>query len=675
MMEGTILAIPFYGQEQLLSGFIDYFQKYPSEREIFKHVLIIGDDPDGDNQFLQCKSFENNYQFIKNEVNKGFVKSSNIAFDLAREEQCNLLLLNSDVRPYAGCFKEMLEVMRSDDRISTVCPRTNNGSIANFYPWSVDVCNPEVEEKLTQDFERVKSNLPRITFSPISVGFCILIRAICIEEFGTFDQVYGFGYEEENDLCMRYSQYGYRSAIANHALAFHVHGLSFIEGHGTQSREGMKAKNYQQLVSRYPYYPSKISEYLNSVNYRSFYNVTGATWDNAILVDITGIGLTFNGTSEIAIKYIKKLLSSGVYLDICSTPEEYKFHGLDECPNNKNFSSPTRYYKVGLKIGQPFDVEALITVPKFCYKSVLLFQDSIAYDCQYLTSEKLEVMWQEINSLYSNIVFISEYSRSIYQRRFGCPLDSKVILHSTNVSDYLMPINQNQKKKDYIFVLANNFKHKGFESTFNILKNIKFNFRALGTSEKKSSNIHIIESGRISEEELGGLYENSIAVLYPSYYEGFGLPIMNALAHNKVVLCRNSPPFMEIYDQLPDNLKKLIIFYDRSSDLAALINSIVSSRHDSGELNFGNYLGNCWRDRVDQLIEYINQDQSIAYSFIYKKFLDIKLIELTLSHSILLEKNIKYLKKSKDFVKRVGRKIKAKFSLFKYLRGSNLYFH
>lgn len=56
----------------------------------------------------------------------------------------------------------------------------------------------------------------------------------------------------------------------------------------------------------------------------------------------------------------------------------------------------------------------------------------------------------------------------------------------------------------------------------------------------------IIFTNNITNEELSALYANATAVLMPSLYEGLGLPVLEAVAHNKPVACSDVPVFQEI---------------------------------------------------------------------------------------------------------------------------------
>ena len=61
---------------------------------------------------------------------------------------------------------------------------------------------------------------------------------------------------------------------------------------------------------------------------------------------------------------------------------------------------------------------------------------------------------------------------------------------------------------------------------------------AVDEREKK----HIILKNKVTDKELVDLYQNASALIYPSYYEGFGLPIIEALACGCPVLCGSSLP-------------------------------------------------------------------------------------------------------------------------------------
>jgi len=65
---------------------------------------------------------------------------------------------------------------------------------------------------------------------------------------------------------------------------------------------------------------------------------------------------------------------------------------------------------------------------------------------------------------------------------------------------------------------------------------------------EKAKHNDIIMTNHISEEEKEKLYENADIFIYPSLYEGFGLPPLEAMNHNVPVICSNGGSLKELYE-------------------------------------------------------------------------------------------------------------------------------
>jgi glycosyltransferase involved in cell wall biosynthesis len=64
--------------------------------------------------------------------------------------------------------------------------------------------------------------------------------------------------------------------------------------------------------------------------------------------------------------------------------------------------------------------------------------------------------------------------------------------------------------------------------------------------EKMGLSKHIIHLGGVSENDLPALYSGAIAFVYPSLYEGFGLPVLEAMACGCPVITSNTSSLPEI---------------------------------------------------------------------------------------------------------------------------------
>lgn len=56
--------------------------------------------------------------------------------------------------------------------------------------------------------------------------------------------------------------------------------------------------------------------------------------------------------------------------------------------------------------------------------------------------------------------------------------------------------------------------------------------------------LHVL--GEVADAELPALYSSAVAVLYPSFYEGFGLPVLEALQCGALVIASRDPAICEV---------------------------------------------------------------------------------------------------------------------------------
>ena len=52
--------------------------------------------------------------------------------------------------------------------------------------------------------------------------------------------------------------------------------------------------------------------------------------------------------------------------------------------------------------------------------------------------------------------------------------------------------------------------------------------------------------GYVSDQVLGGLYQGAVALIYPSIYEGFGLPLLEAMTCETVIIAAKTSSIPEV---------------------------------------------------------------------------------------------------------------------------------
>ncbi len=121
-------------------------------------------------------------------------------------------------------------------------------------------------------------------------------------------------------------------------------------------------------------------------------------------------------------------------------------------------------------------------------------------------------------------------------------------------------LNKHGIKAPYLLYVGNAYPHKNLEALIKVFSAINKNFsdlrlilvgkedyfyNRLKAYAKNFSN-NIIFPGYIPDNELKVLYANAILYVFPSFYEGFGLPPLEAMAHGLPVVSSNKTCLPEI---------------------------------------------------------------------------------------------------------------------------------
>jgi glycosyltransferase involved in cell wall biosynthesis len=88
---------------------------------------------------------------------------------------------------------------------------------------------------------------------------------------------------------------------------------------------------------------------------------------------------------------------------------------------------------------------------------------------------------------------------------------------------------------------------------------------------------HVHTVGFVNDDDLPALYSGAIALVYPSMYEGFGLPVLEAMACGTVPIAGNST-------SLPEVTGDAGILVD-ALDVEAIAHAIISIVEDTGRRN------------------------------------------------------------------------------------------
>lgn len=94
-----------------------------------------------------------------------------------------------------------------------------------------------------------------------------------------------------------------------------------------------------------------------------------------------------------------------------------------------------------------------------------------------------------------------------------------------------------------------------------------------GPSSRAKPRPWLHHAGYVSDAELSLLYQRATALVFPSYYEGFGLPALEAMAAGGRVICANA-------SSLPEVVGDAALMFD-AQDADALAKQLMRVLHDA----------------------------------------------------------------------------------------------
>jgi len=573
------LVVPFYRNPELVESCFSSLKRCSQELVSLRSTVIaINDSPDDPEltvalrkatQELQgevsCRLFENPH-------NLGFVKSVNRGLREAVMAGADVVLLNSDTIIYRDALTEMGRVAYADSMIGFVSPRSNNATICSF-PHQGEFRTLQPAESFAV-FCELSPYLPEFHYAPTAVGFCMFIKLEILREFGLFDEVYGKGYNEENDLVMRANRCGYRAALANRAFVYHFGETSFAVSETPKSVH--EERNAALLASRYPEYLEHVHSYMQSGHYRAEILLRGLLKDAQsrydIVFDFSTFGSYHNGTFEAAKQILIHAAESwrdifNIYVLIDEDPA--RFHGLHKISGVYRVPTNTSaVFAIAFRFGQPFQFEVIARLSQLAAINVYSMLDPIAWDCLYLNRDDLDEMWRAVFSHADAVLYISEFVAQQFRTRFHFRpgLKEKVSYLSLDTRDYGGLV-RNASQGEYLLVIGNAFAHKHVGPTVEALAREfpRQKIIALGLDENTNQNVIGYKSGHLSEEELDELFLNARIIIFPSFYEGFGIPIIRGLARRKPLLARSNAVNGELSEKLGSPAD--FILYDSTEEL------------------------------------------------------------------------------------------------------------
>ena len=240
--------------------------------------------------------------------------------------------------------------------------------------------------------------------------------------------------------------------------------------------------------------------------------------------------LTFLQNNKINLEYIKFKNTDGLInlngekTKVCyRTPkwqERWRDVQLDEITTDTIFHST--HYRLAKE-----NVKTVTTVHDFTYE---LYRKGPA---KWLHS------WQKFRAIKNSHLVICVSQNTADDLMKFCPIDpSKIrVVHNGVSSDYF-PLDNIERTNEVVFIGA-----RGWYKNFNLavetlIEQPELVLSIVGGGQLSNSEKQFLESaipgryrwlGRLSDEQLNQVYNRAHCLFYPSSYEGFGIPVIEAM--------------------------------------------------------------------------------------------------------------------------------------------------
>lgn len=219
-----------------------------------------------------------------------------------------------------------------------------------------------------------------------------------------------------------------------------------------------------------------------------------------------------------------------------------------------------------------------------------------------------------------HVFTVSEFSKKELIDSYNLKEDGLSVIYNAVSDDLCAEYIEKHAGKPYFLMVSSQNYHKNFsralegffqakehgfleEYALKIIGSKNSAFNTLSYAANKSEDVEFL--GRVSDEQLANLYSNATAFIFPSLYEGFGIPPLEAQYFGCPVISSNAA-------SLPEVLEKSVLYFDPYS-ATEIKNQMIRVSNDSDlrkqliKSGYENIKRYSWSDSASKLLSIINK--------------------------------------------------------------------
>jgi glycosyltransferase involved in cell wall biosynthesis len=402
----------------------------------------------------------------------------------------------------------------------------------------------------------VLPDTPAVETSPECAQAALLIAPEVVSEFGLLVDRFSTLTASVLHYLSRARRCGYRTVVVNRAVVTIAGARCDGTAPGPVVPDGDLAL-LRQLTpdmdrgwEEFRIAGSERFETLSAQAYRG----AGGTRRPSLLLDIRNVVGVHNGTAQAVLGSVRSLrqLAPAWEVSILANPPAVEFHGLaGVCRGwDLHTSLPDQTFTAALRLSQPWHIQEMIDLHWSALFNAYYMLDTISWDVVYAAPKHLDGTWSFLADYADGYLFDSAFTERRFLARFGHAREKpRTVCHYPFApAEYVRAASRVPSRPNGILVIGNELDHKDVTQTVELLSGA-FPFQPLvcfGPPAASRPGVRVCRSGSLPDEDMHQLYADAGIIVLPSFYEGFGFPIVTGLAYGKTVIARRSDLLDEI---------------------------------------------------------------------------------------------------------------------------------
>lgn len=244
---------------------------------------------------------------------------------------------------------------------------------------------------------------------------------------------------------------------------------------------------------------------------------------------------------------------------------------------------------------------------------VAVFENSSWFSKGFALYYKL--MWPILAKRIKKIITVSNFSKAEIIRYLKVPPDKVKVIYNGVSEDFELPLNVIVKKEKYILTVGSVEPRKNLSTILAAWQRTKLKeegyklivvggkFDSFNNNNASLTDSSVVFTGYVTDEQLKDYYFKAQGFVYLSLYEGFGLPVLEAMLARVPVLTSSTTSLKEVAADFavlvdPFNIEKITRAIDglTSSDINRITEAYKHAKKftwDQTAVQLTNYIEEC----------------------------------------------------------------------------------